>query len=71
MNNSATITTTVTEGGVISSTYTTGTTINSVVSNGAIGPQGPAGPTGGIVPITVSNTAPSNPNINDLWINTT
>ena len=38
----------------------------SIVVTGAL--QGPQGPTGGIVPITVSATAPSSPNVNDLWI---
>lgn len=35
---------------------------------GPRGPIGPAGPTGGIVPITVSATAPPTPALNDLWI---
>ena len=36
---------------------------------GPTGPTGPTGATGGNVPITVSATAPSSPNVNDLWIN--
>lgn len=35
------------------------------------GIQGEKGNTGGIVPITVSLTAPADPNVNDLWIDIT
>jgi hypothetical protein len=53
-----------------------GTIIPQVnVAVGTIGPQGPAGPTGppGPAPahtLSVSDTAPTNPAPNDVWIDT-
>lgn len=46
MANGVTINTTVNEGGSITSTFQTGSTIKSTISAGGIGPQGPTGPQG-------------------------
>jgi hypothetical protein len=43
------------------------TTIGVEVGIGVPGPVGPAGPQGD-PGITVSSTAPSNPQVNDLWL---
>jgi hypothetical protein len=42
--------------------------LNATIVPGAVGPKGDKGNTGGIVPITVSTSAPSSPSVNDLWI---
>ncbi len=50
MENSATINSTVTEGGTINTTVTTGSTIATTLTGGGIGPQGPVGQTGPVGP---------------------
>jgi hypothetical protein len=48
--------------------YVAGALIGPQGITGATGPTGATGATGGIVPITVSATAPLGPSLNDLWI---
>lgn len=54
--------------GITQTNVVEGEPVTAKVTTGGVGPVGPAGPTGGIVPITVSASAPSSPNVNDLWI---
>lgn len=70
----AEIITNVVDGNTINSTLVMGQPITSDLEAGAKGDKGDkgdtgdTGATGGIVPITVSATAPVDPDVNDLWI---
>lgn len=72
MQNSATITSTVTQGGTINSTVTVGTTIQSTLTGGGIGPKGDTGGAG--TPGTVWHQAAGAPSTlyanGDFFLNT-